>query len=147
MDEPSDVTRLDPGAAPVSHDLDAVLPTVDVAYLLRMQRERMTEALVPSLREYTATYGLTNRRAELLRPDAVVMHPGPMNRGVEIAAEVADLPCSLILDQVRNGVAVRMAVLYLLLGAGAGLVAPDPTPDPGPNAHPTTDPAEETPRG
>ena len=75
------------------------------------------------------------------------MHPGPMNRGVEIAAEVADLPCSLILDQVRNGVAVRMAVLYLLLGAGAGLVAPDPTPDPGPNAHPTTDPAEETPRG
>ncbi|HMS89696.1 MAG TPA: aspartate carbamoyltransferase catalytic subunit [Acidimicrobiales bacterium] len=131
----------------VSHDLDAVLPTVDVAYLLRMQRERMTEALVPSLREYTATYGLTNRRAELLRPDAVVMHPGPMNRGVEIAAEVADLPCSLILDQVRNGVAVRMAVLYLLLGAGAGLVAPDPTPDPGPNAHPTTDPAEETPRG
>jgi aspartate carbamoyltransferase catalytic subunit len=131
----------------VSHDLDAVLPTVDVAYLLRMQRERMTEALLPSLREYTATYGLTNRRAELLRPDAVVMHPGPMNRGVEIAAEVADLPCSLILDQVRNGVAVRMAVLYLLLGAGAGLVAPDPTPDPGPNAHPTTDPAEETPRG
>lgn len=134
----------------VSHDLDAVLPTVDVAYLLRMQRERMTEALLPSLREYTATYGLTNRRAELLRADAVVMHPGPMNRGVEIAAEVADLPCSLILDQVRNGVAVRMAVLYLLLGAGTGLVAPGPTepePDPGPTAHPTTDPAEETPRG
>ncbi|MBX3285977.1 MAG: aspartate carbamoyltransferase catalytic subunit [Actinobacteria bacterium] len=108
----------------VSHDLDAVLPTVDVAYLLRMQRERMTEALVPSLREYTATFGLTRRRAELLSPDALVMHPGPMNRGVEIAAEVADLPCSLILDQVRNGVAVRMAVLYLLLGAGADLVPP-----------------------
>lgn len=60
-----------------------------------------------------------------MRPEAVVMHPGPMNRGVEIAAEVADLPCSLILDQVRNGVAVRMAVLYLLLGAGAGLVNPE----------------------
>ena len=108
----------------VSHDLDAVLPTVDVAYLLRMQRERMTESLLPSLREYTATFGLTNRRVDLLGDDAVVMHPGPMNRGVEIAAEVADLPRSLILDQVRNGVAVRMAVLYLLLGAGADLVAP-----------------------
>ena len=101
----------------VSHDLDAVLPDVDVVYLLRMQRERMTEALLPSLREYTATYGLTNRRAELLGDDAIVMHPGPMNRGVEIAAEVADLPRSVIIDQVRNGVAVRMSVLYLLLGA------------------------------
>jgi len=107
----------------VSHDLDAVLPTVDAAYLLRMQRERMTEALLPSLREYTACFGLTNRRVEALRDDALVLHPGPMNRGVEIAAEVADLPRSLILDQVRNGVAVRMAVLYLLLGAGSDLVA------------------------
>ena len=106
----------------VSHDLDAVLPTVDVVYLLRMQRERMTEALLPSLREYTATFGLTPRRVELLRDDALVMHPGPMNRGVEIAAEVADLPRSVILDQVRNGVAVRMAVLYLLLGAGTDRV-------------------------
>ena len=70
---------------------------------------------MPSLREYTATFGLTNRRVDLLGDDALVMHPGPMNRGVEIAAEVADLPRSLILDQVRNGVAVRMAVLYLLL--------------------------------
>ncbi|HEX2577662.1 MAG TPA: aspartate carbamoyltransferase catalytic subunit [Aquihabitans sp.] len=110
----------------VSHDLDAVLPTVDVAYLLRMQRERMTESLLPSLREYTATYGLTDRRVDLLRPEALVMHPGPMNRGVEIAADVADLPRSVILDQVRNGVAVRMAVLYLLLGAGADLVAAPP---------------------
>jgi aspartate carbamoyltransferase catalytic subunit len=108
----------------VSHDLDAVLPTVDAVYLLRMQRERMTEALLPSLREYTATYGLTDRRVELLADDAVVMHPGPMNRGVEIAAEVADLPRSVILDQVRNGVAVRMAVLYLLLGSGTGLITP-----------------------
>ena len=69
-----------------------MLPEVDVVYLLRMQRERMTEALVPSLREYTARYGLTRRRVDLLGDDALVMHPGPMNRGVEIAAEVADLP-------------------------------------------------------
>ncbi|HEY7939234.1 MAG TPA: aspartate carbamoyltransferase catalytic subunit [Acidimicrobiales bacterium] len=105
----------------ISNDLDAVLPTVDVVYLLRMQRERMTESLLPTLREYTAFWGLTVARAALLRPDALVMHPGPMNRGVEIAAEVADLPQSLIIDQVRNGVAVRMAVLYLLLGSGAEL--------------------------
>jgi aspartate carbamoyltransferase catalytic subunit len=123
----------------VSHDLDQVLPTVDVVYLLRMQRERMSEALLPSLREYTATFGLTNRRVELLSDDALVMHPGPMNRGVEIAAEVADLPRSVILDQVRNGVAVRMAVLYLLLGSGTGLVAAPadvPASDPEPDAEP-----------
>lgn len=105
----------------VSHDLDAVLGKVDVVYLLRMQQERMTEALLPSLREYTATYGLTRRRADLLGPDAIVMHPGPMNRGVEIAAEVADLPRAVITDQVRNGVAVRMAVLFRLLGPGAAV--------------------------
>ncbi len=105
----------------VSHDLDDVLPKCDVVYLLRMQHERMTEALLPSLREYTAKYGLTARRAALLDDDAIVMHPGPMNRGVEIAAEVADLPRSVIVDQVRNGVAVRMAVLYLLLGSGVDL--------------------------
>jgi len=105
----------------VSHDLDAVLPKADVVYLLRLQNERMTEALLPSLREYTAHYGLTRRRASLLPDDALVMHPGPMNRGVEIAAEVAALPGSVITSQVANGVAVRMAVLYLLLGSGAGL--------------------------
>jgi aspartate carbamoyltransferase catalytic subunit len=105
----------------VSHDLDAVLPKADVVYLLRMQRERMTEALLPSLREYTALYGLTKRRVDRLDAEALVMHPGPMNRGVEIAAEVAELPRSVIVDQVRNGVAVRMAVLYLLLGSGAEL--------------------------
>jgi aspartate carbamoyltransferase catalytic subunit len=102
----------------VSHDLDSVLPTFDVAYLLRMQRERMTEALLPSLREYTTRYGLTARRVDGMKDDALVMHPGPMNRGVEISAEVADLPRSVIIDQVRNGVATRMAVLYLLLGSG-----------------------------
>jgi aspartate carbamoyltransferase catalytic subunit len=105
----------------VSHDLDEVLPKVDVVYLLRMQSERQEEALMPTLREYTACYGLTGRRAALLPPDALVMHPGPMNRGVEIAAEVADLPNAVIVDQVRNGVAVRMAVLFLLLGSGTQL--------------------------
>ncbi len=94
---------------------------MDVVYLLRMQKERMTESLIPSLREYTAGYGLTRRRVDLLSDDAVVMHPGPMNRGVEIAAEVADLPRAVVTNQVRNGVAVRMAVLYLLLGSGVDL--------------------------
>ncbi|MBL8779064.1 MAG: aspartate carbamoyltransferase catalytic subunit [Acidimicrobiales bacterium] len=106
----------------VSHDLDAVLPKVDIVYLMRMQRERMDSALVPSLREYTARYGLTRRRVDRLDDAALVMHPGPMNRGVEIAADVADLPRSVIVDQVRNGVAVRMAVLYLLLGSGSDKV-------------------------
>jgi aspartate carbamoyltransferase catalytic subunit len=106
----------------VSHDLDAVLPKVDVVQVLRMQKERQTEALLPSLREYTATYGLTRDRARLLGDDALVMHPGPMNRGVEIAAEVADLPRSVIVRQVANGVAVRMAVLFLLLGSGGETV-------------------------
>ena len=108
---------LDGWPVSVSHDLDGVLPKCDVVYLLRMQAERQTEALLPSLREYTADYGLTRSRAELLADGAVVMHPGPMNRGVEIAADVAELPCSLITRQVANGVAVRMAVLFLLLGA------------------------------
>ena len=101
-----------------SHHLDGVLPGCDVVYVLRLQRERMQEALLPSLREYTATYGLTRQRARLLGDHAVIMHPGPVNRGVEIAAEVADQPNSVITRQVRNGVAVRMAVLYLLLGSG-----------------------------
>jgi aspartate carbamoyltransferase catalytic subunit len=110
-------------AVEVSHDLEAVLPGCDVVYLLRLQRERMQEALLPSLREYTATYGLTRARASLLAPGALIMHPGPVNRGVEIAAEVADQPNSVITRQVRNGVAVRMAVLYLLLGSGVDLGA------------------------
>jgi aspartate carbamoyltransferase catalytic subunit len=105
----------------VSHDLEAVLPKCDVVYVLRLQRERMTEALLPSLREYTATYGLTRDRARLLADDALIMHPGPVNRGVEIAAQVADQPNSVITRQVANGVAVRMAVLYLLLGSGVDL--------------------------
>ncbi|HUR17427.1 MAG TPA: aspartate carbamoyltransferase catalytic subunit [Acidimicrobiales bacterium] len=112
--------RLDGWPVSVNHDLDEVLRKADVVYLLRLQSERMTEALLPSLREYTAGYGLTRRRAALLQEDALVMHPGPLNRGVEIAAEVASLPAAVITEQVTNGVAVRMAVLYLLIGSGAG---------------------------
>jgi aspartate carbamoyltransferase catalytic subunit len=107
----------------VTHDIDSVLSKVDVVYILRIQRERITEALFPSLREYTATYGLTRARSAMLRQGALVMHPGPVNRGVEIAAEVADAPGSVITRQVANGVAVRMAVLYLLLGSGVDLAA------------------------
>ncbi|MEO7429908.1 MAG: aspartate carbamoyltransferase catalytic subunit [Acidimicrobiales bacterium] len=115
----------------VTHDLDSVLGDLDVAYLLRMQRERMTEHLVPTLREYSARFGLDIRRADRLPADALVMHPGPMNRGVEISAEVADLPRSVIIEQVRNGVAVRMAVLYLLLGSGVDKVlGPEVAADP-----------------
>ena len=101
--------------------LDSILGDVDVIYLLRMQLERMEQALVPSLREYTAGWGLTPARAARLPKHALIMHPGPMNRGVEIAGDVADLPRSVITAQVRNGVAVRMAVLYRLLGSGVPL--------------------------
>lgn len=107
--------------AGVSHDLDDVIPDVDVVVLLRLQLERQREALFPSLREYTARYGLTVERAGRLKPDTLVMHPGPMNRGVEIAAEVADSPASIVTEQVANGVAVRMAVLWSLLGSGASV--------------------------
>jgi aspartate carbamoyltransferase catalytic subunit len=109
----------EPWPAAVSCDLDAVLPSVDVVYLLRIQRERQDAMLFPSLREYTARYGMTVERAARLGPDVLLMHPGPMNRGVEIAAEVAEGPASVITEQVANGVAVRMAVLYNLLGSGA----------------------------
>jgi aspartate carbamoyltransferase catalytic subunit len=103
----------------VSYELDDVVSETDVVMLLRMQFERQQQALFPTVREYTARYGLTEARAERLKPDALVMHPGPMNRGVEVAAEVADGPASLVTEQVANGVAVRMAVLYSLLGSGA----------------------------
>jgi aspartate carbamoyltransferase catalytic subunit len=111
-------SSLDDWPARVSHELDDVLPDVDVVYLLRIQHERRNASLFPSLREYTARYGLTVERANRLRKDTLVMHPGPMNRGVEIAPEVAEGPASLITEQVTNGVAVRMACLYSLLGSG-----------------------------
>ena len=104
--------------ASVSHDIESVLPKTDVCYMLRLQAERGAGSFLPSAREYTATFGLTARRAALLPDDAVVMHPGPMIRGLEISDDVADLPRSVIRKQVTNGVAIRMAVLYLLLGTG-----------------------------
>ena len=104
--------------AGVSHHLDDVLEKADVVSLLRMQSERGSGAYVPSLREYTAGFGLTGRRAAMLGPDAVILHPGPILRGVEIASDVAELPSALITEQVSNGVAVRMAVLFLMLGQG-----------------------------
>jgi aspartate carbamoyltransferase catalytic subunit len=106
---------------PVTSDLDAIVDGLDVIYLLRMQRERMSEALVPSLREYTSRFGLTPERAKRLPQHALVMHPGPMNRGVEMAVDPSELPGSVITQQVTNGVAVRMAVLFDLLGRGADL--------------------------
>ena len=115
-------TRLDGWPVTVSYDLDDVLPDVDVVYLLRIQTERITEAQFPSIREYASRWGLTAARAARLKPDTLVMHPGPMNRGVEIAAEVADSTRSLVTEQVSNGVAVRMAVLWSLLGSGGPVV-------------------------
>jgi aspartate carbamoyltransferase catalytic subunit len=101
----------------VTHDLDAVLPEVDVVNLLRIQHERQRKEYFPSLGEYTSLFGLTKARAERLRPDALIMHPGPINRGVEIDSDLADSTRSVILDQVTNGLAVRMAILYLCAGA------------------------------
>jgi aspartate carbamoyltransferase catalytic subunit len=100
----------------VSYDLDAELGKSDVVMMLRVQHERMTDAYFPSIREYRRRYGLDASRMALMPDHAIVMHPGPMNRGVEIAAEVADSPRSTIVAQVGNGVTVRMAVLYLMLG-------------------------------
>ncbi|HEX3965211.1 MAG TPA: aspartate carbamoyltransferase catalytic subunit [Trebonia sp.] len=104
----------------VSYDLDAELGKSDVVMMLRVQHERMTDAYFPSIREYSRRYGLDASRMALMPDHAIVMHPGPMNRGVEIAAEVADSPRSTIVAQVGNGVTVRMAVLYLMLGGSEG---------------------------
>jgi aspartate carbamoyltransferase catalytic subunit len=114
--------RLDGWPVRVAHDLDDVLADVDVVYLLRIQRERIDAALFPTIREYAQRWGLTTERAARLKPDTFVMHPGPMNRGVEIAGEVADSDRSLVTEQVANGVAVRMAVLWSLLGSGGPIV-------------------------
>jgi len=102
--------------AGTGYDLDAVLPAADVVMMLRVQRERMGEAYFPSAREYARRYGLDEARMRRLPGHAIVMHPGPMNRGMEITPEVADSPRSTIVEQVANGVSVRMAVLYLMLG-------------------------------
>jgi len=103
-----------------TNDLDGILETLDVVYLLRVQTERGGASVFPSLREYLRRFGLTRERFARLHDGAVVLHPGPMNRGVEIEAAVADDPRTLVLDQVANGVAARMAVLFHLLGGDAG---------------------------
>jgi aspartate carbamoyltransferase catalytic subunit len=110
---PTDIRRFGVTATSVVED---AVGDADVIMLLRIQLERMEGAYFPSLREYFRVFGMTESRMHLARPDVMIMHPGPMNRGVEIASEVADGPYSVILDQVANGVAVRMAVLYLLAG-------------------------------
>jgi aspartate carbamoyltransferase catalytic subunit len=114
-------TLLPPGIgtaipATVTHRIDEAVEGADVVMMLRIQLERMSGAFFPTTREYHRQFGLTEERARRAKKDVLVMHPGPMNRGVEIASEVADGPFSVILEQVTNGVAVRMAVLYLLLG-------------------------------
>ncbi len=105
-----------------SYDFDAVLPTADAVMMLRVQRERMSGGFFPTEREYTVSYGLTRERLRSLQEHTVILHPGPMNRGLEIATDAADAAQSLVLDQVSAGVAVRMSVLYHLL-AGEGAVA------------------------
>ena len=108
--------RIEEMGVDATTDFDRALEGADVVMMLRMQLERQGRSLFPSVREYHRLYGLDAKRLERARPEAIVMHPGPMNRGVEIASDVADSGRSVILEQVANGVAVRMAVLYLLLG-------------------------------
>ncbi|MGW4378858.1 aspartate carbamoyltransferase catalytic subunit [Kitasatospora sp. NPDC004531] len=111
----------------VSYDLDAVLPKVDAVMMLRVQRERMNAAFFPTEREYSRRYGLDGQRLATMPEHAVVLHPGPMVRGMEITAEVADSPRCTVVEQVANGVSVRMAVLYLLLGGATMADAPRTT--------------------
>jgi len=99
-----------------SYDLDEVLPQVDAVMMLRVQQERMSDAYFPTTREYSRNFGLNAQRLKTMQKHALVLHPGPMNRGMEITAEVADSSNSVVIEQVANGVSVRMAVLYLLLG-------------------------------
>jgi aspartate carbamoyltransferase catalytic subunit len=107
----------------VCHDLDEILPEIDVFNMLRIQLERQEAGLFPSIREYARLFGLNRERLARARQDALVLHPGPINRGVEITPDVADGRHSVILNQVTNGLAVRMAVLYLIAGAGGAAPA------------------------
>ena len=101
--------------AQISYDLDEVLPKLDVCYMLRVQNERQRRQFFPSVREYSRLFGLTGDRVGMLPEEAMIMHPGPMNRGVEIASEVADMPRAVMEEQVTNGIAVRMSLLYLMM--------------------------------
>ena len=105
--------------ATVSYDFDSVIPHVDVVMMLRVQQERMSDLFFPNAREYSRYFGLNGERMANMKTGAIVMHPGPMNRGLEISAEVADSARSVITEQVTNGVSVRMAILYVLLAGGA----------------------------
>ena len=105
--------------ATVSYDFDALIPHVDVVMMLRVQQERMSDLFFPNAREYSRYFGLNGERMANMKSGAIVMHPGPMNRGLEISAEVADSARSVITEQVTNGVSVRMAILYVLLAGGA----------------------------
>lgn len=105
--------------AAVSYDFDSVIPHVDVVMMLRVQQERMSDLFFPNTREYSRYFGLNSDRMTSMKKGAIVMHPGPMNRGLEISAEVADSARSVITEQVTNGVSVRMAILYVLLAGGA----------------------------
>ena len=105
--------------ATVSYDFDAVIPYVDVVMMLRVQQERMSDLFFPNAREYSRYFGLNGERMANMKSGAIVMHPGPMNRGLEISAEVADSARSVITEQVTNGVSVRMSILYVLLAGGA----------------------------
>jgi len=105
--------------ATVSYDFDSVIPHVDVVMMLRVQQERMSDLFFPNAREYSRYFGLNGERMASMKSGAIVMHPGPMNRGLEISAEVADSARSVITEQVTNGVSVRMAILYVLLAGGA----------------------------
>jgi aspartate carbamoyltransferase catalytic subunit len=107
---------MDPYDVKISYDIRKIVPNADVIMMLRIQREREAECLFPSLREYARFFGLNKETMKHAKKDVVIMHPGPVNRGVEIAPEIADGPHSVILDQVTNGVSVRMALLYLLCG-------------------------------
>jgi len=104
----------------VSYDFDSALEGADVVMMLRIQLERMSEMFFPSAREYSRYFGLNGDRAKKLKPTTLVMHPGPMNRGLEITADAADGARSVIVEQVSNGVSVRMAILYMLLAGGPG---------------------------
>jgi aspartate carbamoyltransferase catalytic subunit len=109
----------------VSYDIGGVLPKLDVCYMLRVQRERQRQQYFPSVREYARLFGLTRDRVAALPEGSLIMHPGPMNRGVEIDSDVADLPRAVMEEQVTNGIAIRMSLLYLLLGGRAEGVGTD----------------------
>jgi aspartate carbamoyltransferase catalytic subunit len=117
---PNDFSHLVENNLRVCSNIEQAIEAADVVMILRIQSERQDSAYFPTLREYSIHYGLTQARLDLAKSDAIVLHPGPMNRGIEIASEVADSSRSLILDQVKYGVAVRMAVLYLATGGSPG---------------------------